>query len=292
MGYHVINISNGVLQHDYVEDYVELSYIDFITKDSIIYQGESHWKPFKVSESAKYKQFSEGWYRAGIQAQEVFKEQAMSSGLILEELNQDQKSFKLYTRNAEKTIKRGDFLIRNYANIEVDVKCRGFYKRKDGQYYFDFTCEDVEKHLNMQSFTNTPIIIAVYQNAGNKPVENQVYFFSIDDLKASSVSTYYRKGIDKQCYEIPLSFTHEGFSYIDKIYKSHIGVKDKSYTLEEKRLVHKRAYAKWEAKDDEKLEVLYCEGKSVKELSVIFERNGGAIRSRIRKLELDIKYDR
>ncbi|WP_062055741.1 hypothetical protein [Aquimarina longa] len=98
MGYHVINITNGVLQHDYVE----LSYIDFITKDSIIYQGESHWKPFKVSESKQYKQFSEGWYRAGIQAQEVFKEQAMSNGLILEELNQDQKSFKLYTKNAKK----------------------------------------------------------------------------------------------------------------------------------------------------------------------------------------------
>jgi hypothetical protein len=42
---------------------------------------------------------------------------------------------------------------------------------------------------------------------------------------------------------------------------------------------------------DEKLEMLFCEGETIKELSGIFGRNDGAIRSRIKKLELKEKYD-
>lgn len=142
MGFHIVNIENGILKKDYVESFEELAFIDFITKDSIIYQGEEHWKPLKISDSKKYENFSKGWFRAGIQAQELFNEQAIDNGFILEELNQDQNSFKLYTSNAEKkSIKRGDFLIRNYANIEIDIKCRGFKKINDNQ-YFDFKCED------------------------------------------------------------------------------------------------------------------------------------------------------
>jgi CRISPR/Cas system-associated endonuclease/helicase Cas3 len=127
MGFHIVNIENDKLKHDYVETYEELSYVEFITNDSIIYQGEEHWKPFKVSDSDQYKRFAKGWFRAGIQAQELFKEQATNHGYILEMLNQDQKSFKSYTSNVNSvSIKRGDFLVRNFGNIEVDVKCRGF----------------------------------------------------------------------------------------------------------------------------------------------------------------------
>ena len=101
MGYHVVNISDKRLSHEYVEDYEELAYLDFITEDSIIYQGEPHWNPFKVSDSEKYKHLAQGWFRAGIQAQELFKEQAIEKGYILEALNQDQKSFVAYTKNSK-----------------------------------------------------------------------------------------------------------------------------------------------------------------------------------------------
>jgi DNA-directed RNA polymerase specialized sigma24 family protein len=46
----------------------------------------------------------------------------------------------------------------------------------------------------------------------------------------------------------------------------------------------------WTAEDDNKLELLFCEGKKVKELAEIFGRNTGAINSRIKKLELKEKY--
>lgn len=66
MGFHIVNFENGKLKHDYVETYEELSYVEFITNDSIIYQGEEHWRPFKVSDNERYKHFSKGWFRAGI----------------------------------------------------------------------------------------------------------------------------------------------------------------------------------------------------------------------------------
>lgn len=66
--------------------------------------------------------------------------------------------------------------------------------------------------------------------------------------------------------------------------------KTKAYTKAEKQAGHQNAYEKWNAESDEKLEELFCEGKTVDELSKIFRRNKGAIISRIKKLELKEKY--
>ena len=66
----------------------------------------------------------------------------------------------------------------------------------------------------------------------------------------------------------------------------------KTYTKAEKQRAHKDAYERRSTEDYEKLELLFCEGKTLKELSSIFARNEGAIESRIKKLELREKYDR
>jgi len=66
----------------------------------------------------------------------------------------------------------------------------------------------------------------------------------------------------------------------------------KTYTKAEKQQANKNAYERWTAEDDEKLELLFCEEKTVKELMDIFARNKGAIESRIKKLELMEKYNR
>ena len=64
-----------------------------------------------------------------------------------------------------------------------------------------------------------------------------------------------------------------------------------SYTLDDKRKEHAHAYLPWSAEDDEKLEKLFCEGWPTKNLAKVFERNTGAISSRIKKLELREKYN-
>jgi len=65
---------------------------------------------------------------------------------------------------------------------------------------------------------------------------------------------------------------------------------EKSYSVNEKSKTHRKAYQPWTAEDDSRLELLYCEGKSLPELSELFGRNNGSIRSRIKKLELNEKY--
>jgi len=64
----------------------------------------------------------------------------------------------------------------------------------------------------------------------------------------------------------------------------------KAYSVEKIRETHKQAYLPWTEEDDNKLELLFCEGKKAKELAEIFGRNIGAINSRIKKLELKDKY--
>lgn len=59
----------------------------------------------------------------------------------------------------------------------------------------------------------------------------------------------------------------------------------KTYTFNEKRKQYPNAYKPWCDKDDEQLISLCNKKKDIKELMVIFKRNEGAIRSRIKKLK-------
>ncbi len=57
--------------------------------------------------------------------------------------------------------------------------------------------------------------------------------------------------------------------------------------MEQQKLLYTNAYAKWTPEDDSELLKLSGKGLSIKELTKIFERNEGAIRSRIKKLTMD-----
>ncbi|MCX6156878.1 MAG: DUF3276 family protein [Ignavibacteriae bacterium] len=67
-------------------------------------------------------------------------------------------------------------------------------------------------------------------------------------------------------------------------------VSNKKFTFAEIRTRFEKAYRPWSKEDDDKLEILFCEKKSVQELSKIFGRTSGSIRSRIAKLEFIDKY--
>lgn len=73
-----------------------------------------------------------------------------------------------------------------------------------------------------------------------------------------------------------------------KAYKQLLG--EPTYSVEACRVDYPNAYMPWTQEDDNKLERLFCEGKTTKELSGIFQRKQGAIRSRVKKLELEEKY--
>ena len=128
MGYHIINITEKGFFHHFFEDETELLSSEItITENSIIYQGDPTNIPIKLKES-KFKNYSQSWFIAGLRAQELFKNQGKKNGLILEQISQDQKSFEQYiiSKTPFEAIKRGDFLVRNYGNIEIEVKCKTF----------------------------------------------------------------------------------------------------------------------------------------------------------------------
>lgn len=73
-----------------------------------------------------------------------------------------------------------------------------------------------------------------------------------------------------------------------KAYRQLLG--EPAYSIEACRVEHSNAYKPWTQDDDDRLELLFCEGKTTKELSEIFQRQQGAILSRVKKLELEEKY--
>ena len=62
--------------------------------------------------------------------------------------------------------------------------------------------------------------------------------------------------------------------------------KELSYMDKQTRL-HANAYAPWSNEEESTLSFLYRQGKTVKELAIILQRNEGSIRSRLRKLGLN-----
>lgn len=72
--------------------------------------------------------------------------------------------------------------------------------------------------------------------------------------------------------------------------KTEINGNEKAYSVDEVRTRHKDAYKPWTQVLDDELTVMYCEGVNVKDLAKHFGRTKGAIRSRIKKLELEELY--
>ena len=289
MGYHIINITENGIKSEYIKDIKELMYLDTITEDSIIYQGEPHWTPLQVK-NTELKNYCIDKYRAGLKAQEYFKTQAKEQGLILEELIQNKESFQQYLISDKYiAIKRGDFLVRNYGNLEIDVKCRTFQYLSDVELSFHFSCDDLEKHLNMQKYTQTPIIIAVYQRNGNNFIPEIPYFICIDKIKnlSSTLEKVSVKDIGN-CYEIPLRLTIQSFDYITDFDRYDMR---KSYSIDKMKESYPNTGKKWTTEEDNKLKNLYCEKTKIVEICNILERSKTAILLRIEKLELREKYD-
>ncbi|MFW6248350.1 MAG: UvrD-helicase domain-containing protein [Bacteroidota bacterium] len=72
--------------------------------------------------------------------------------------------------------------------------------------------------------------------------------------------------------------------------KTKVNGTEKAYSVDEVRTRHKDAYKPWTQELDDELTIMYCEGVNVKDLAIHFGRTKGAIRSRIKKLELKKLY--
>ena len=104
--------------------------------------------------------------------------------------------------------------------------------------------------------------------------------------------------VDMQTNEIAknlLGFMHDILSESEKIFENNPQMTMPVKTIPAPRLetikeVFPQAYEKWTPQNDQKLEQLFREKKSLDEIARIFQRQPGAIRARIIKLELYDKY--
>ena len=149
-------------------------------------------------------------------------------------------------------------------------------------------------------------------NTKNHTVRRNIGKFNFShhtNYKAANSSTSYPLEIELKInewieskmtlYFLPLSLGRKEleerlyFKYNPKYnQKGKRGGKSKTYTKSDKQIQHPNAYEPWTEKDDERLELLFCQGKSISQLSDEFGRNKGGIESRIKKLELKEKYGR
>ncbi len=99
------------------------------------------------------------------------------------------------------------------------------------------------------------------------------------------------KGYKTRCYECWKSQHNglvQGKKKNQKKYKSVHQQKESenAYSVDEIRIKHPNAYKKWTSEEDALLMTKYNQAYSIRELTIIFKRKSGAIRSRIKKLGL------
>jgi hypothetical protein len=87
--------------------------------------------------------------------------------------------------------------------------------------------------------------------------------------------------------DFALAFNKILFTFLEKSSSIQIEEKKSNST---KNVGLENKMMPWTKEDDDALEKLYCEKKSVKEIASLFKRSDGAINSRIKKLELIEKY--
>lgn len=102
---------------------------------------------------------------------------------------------------------------------------------------------------------------------------------------------------------LSLGMEFEGFHFklvATVVFPKDLDITEKPHTtdvsnlsyIEQQKLLYSNAYAKWTPEEDAELLKLLGRGLSIKELTKIFERNEGAIRSRIKKLTIDPQEDK
>ncbi len=214
MGYHVIiEPELFPIKYTYVDRINELVLVEGINEKSVIIEGKSENPPQQVGVSVNFRHLGEEWYRAGLRALTIFAKLARDRQLVLEELSHGPENVRSYVRAKKGAAKRGDFLVRNRGNAEVEVKCRSFYGRGNRKYFL-ISQEDLMKHLNMENATRTSVILAVFERKGDKPQEDSLCMIRIDRIKELLPELVSEEKEYGWVYRIPLQETVSGFDLL------------------------------------------------------------------------------
>lgn len=165
-----------------------------------------------------------------------------------------------------------DFVFR-YEGKEFAIECKWREKLSRDLSKDLFPMVRIENYMKFSKSRNMPVTIIL--GVGGEPC-NPELLYRIPLERIVSITSGTQSIVDYlyplPSFNITMFIQQEGKNY------------GQAYTLDEKRKQFPNAYKSWSIEDDERLIALFKENRSVKEIASIFERNEGAIRSRIKKL--------
>ncbi len=126
-----------------------------------------------------------------------------------------------------------------------------------------------------------------------KTSDDEAYNLFIKRIKKNKLATAVKLNdlTDNMDIRRLQSLTKSDYSRLCKYQVAYKQLKGEPHSyVNASRIDHPNAYKPWSEDDDMNLERLWCEGETMPDLSKIFKRQKGAIRSRIVKLELEEKY--
>jgi hypothetical protein len=150
-------------------------------------------------------------FAAGRKAEQLFEELAHQNGWIVEKIPQDRNSFDKYAQNSARGIKRGDFIIRNARNTEVEVKCFSRFDRNAPGYLLKYS--HVKRHEEMQHLTESSVVFAIFERRGRHPVPGSLRMIPLSDLlgRRNPEIQYLPK---QKCLHIPFDRMYRGFDLL------------------------------------------------------------------------------
>ena len=164
-----------------------------------------------------------------------------------------------------------DFVFR-YDDKDFAIECK-WRENMDKDLGRDlFSKNSMDNYLRFSSLRRMPVSIVL--GVGGEPCNPEVLYViplsKVEDIVSQAISI--------------VKFIRPVAPFDLSLFVRSQKRSKKTFTLKEKRTEFPNAYKPWSQKEDEKLWSLYGKGMTIDELSAIFQRNAGAIRSRIKKV--------
>lgn len=120
---------------------------------------------------------------------------------------------------------------------------------------------------------------------------SRTYFFDVKEAKDGTkylVISESRQGSSSYEHSRVMIFEEHLEAFVEGFQKTlqFLGVKTKSYNVDDVRQRYPKAYERWSPDEDEQLKIKHQAGIDIDELAGYFQRQPSAIRSRLAKLGL------
>ncbi len=122
-------------------------------------------------------------------------------------------------KNNYEYIKRGDFLVRNLKNLEVEVKCFIAKKDKNGKRYYTVKYKELKGLETLMKKLQTSICFAIFEREGRTFKPHSLGMVSLKDIMKKRNGIIYQEKIKSM--KIPESALLGGFFLFDD-YKTYL----------------------------------------------------------------------